>query len=372
MVDDDPTIQLVVKRALSKQGYDVVLADDGQVGIQLALALRPALIICDWNMPGLNGLEVCRQVRSCQELATTFFILLTSRGEVADRVKGLNTGADDFLSKPIDISELQARVKSGLRLHQLSQDLQAQTQMLEAELLEAATYVRSLLPLPMSGKVDLEARFLPCRQLGGDCFDYFWIDPDYLVVYLLDVSGHGLGAALPSSLVLNLLRSRSLPAVNFYQPHDVLNGLNEAFQMSDQNQKYFTIWYGVYNQTRRQLMYASAGHPPAILVSKTATGQTEVQCLQTPNLPIGVLPDTSYSSDRQTIPENSMLYIFSDGIYESAHCFSQSNWGFDSFREMLVNLGPDRSLDQVLELVQQSTGTQLFDDDLSLLRAVFH
>lgn len=371
IIDDDLTIRLVVERTLRKQGYDVITASDGASGIELALNLRPALIICDWIMPGLDGLEVCRQVRICQDLMTTFFILLTSRGSIADRVKGLNAGADDFLSKPIDMSELQARVKAGLRLHQLSQDLQAQKQLLESELSEAATYVRSLLPPPLTGNVDIDARFIPCLQLGGDCFDYFWIDPDYLIIYLLDVSGHGLGAALPSSMVLNLLRSHSLPSVNFYQPHDVLNGLNEAFQMSHQNQKYLTIWYGVYNRTRRQLTYASAGHPPAILISSVA-GQPKVQCLRTPNIPIGVLSDATYTSDRQAIPPNSILYIFSDGIYETKQQTRCSRWSFEAFMEMLVQLDPALDLDDILRAVQDWTGLQSFDDDLSLLKVVFH
>ena len=370
VIDDDPTIRLVIQKILQKQGYDVILASDGQEGIELATQIQPALIICDWVMPVLDGLEVCRRVRANQALATTFFILLTSRGEVADRVTGLNTGADDFLAKPVDISELQARVRAGLRLHQLTQDLQMQKHLLEAELLEAADYVRSLLPSPMLGSVNIDARFIPCRQLGGDCFDYFWLDPDYLVVYLLDVSGHGLGSALPSSLVLNLLRSHSLPSVNFYQPHDVLNGLNEAFQMSHQNQKYFTIWYGVYNQAKRQLTYASAGHPPAILIAPGEKGVTEVHRLVTPSVPIGILPEVTYTSDRQTIPANSRLYIFSDGIYEAGQT-NATSWNLDAFIQMLVALDDQTSLNAILKAVQRSSGVETFDDDLSLLQVDF-
>jgi sigma-B regulation protein RsbU (phosphoserine phosphatase) len=371
VIDDDPTIRLVIQKILQKQGYDVILASDGQQGIKLANQLLPDLIICDWVMPTLDGLEVCRRVRANPALATTFFILLTSRGEVSDRVTGLNTGADDFLAKPVDISELQARVRAGLRLHQMTQDLQAQKQLLETELLEAADYVRSLLPAPMTGSVNIEARFIPCRQLGGDCFDYFWLDPDYLVIYLLDVSGHGLGSALPSSLVLNLLRSHSLPSVNFYQPHDVLHGLNEAFQMGHQNQKYFTIWYGVYNQARRQLTYASAGHPPAILITPDETGTMQVHRLATPSVPIGILPEVTYSSDRQTIPEHSRLYIFSDGIYEAGQLAADSSWNLDAFIQMLIGLDAQTNLEDILNSVHQFSGVETFDDDLSLLRVAF-
>jgi len=371
VIDDDSVIRLLIKKALQNQGHEVVLATNGQEGIEQAQHLQPAMIICDWIMPIVDGLEVCRQVRANLSLSTTFFILLTARGGVADRIQGLDTGADDFLSKPINIGELQARVRAGLRLQQLSQDLQSQKQLLEAELAEAATYMRSLLPKPLRGCVSIDARFIPSRQLGGDCFDYFWLDPDYLVMYLLDVSGHGLGAALPSSLILNILRLQSLPDVNFYQPHDVLRALNESFQMSQQNDKYFTIWYGVYNQTKRQLTYASAGHPPAILRSQTSEGLIEVDRLKTPNFPIGMLTEATFVSDRHTIPKNSTLYIFSDGVYDISQPDHQS-WGLNEFTDTLVELETTINLDEILTTIQKMSGIETYDDDLSLLRVNFN
>ncbi|MGL5509466.1 MAG: response regulator, partial [Microcoleaceae cyanobacterium] len=261
IIDDDVAIQELLRRVLQKQGYDVTVASNGEEGVVQAQKLRPALIICDWIMPRLTGIEVCRQVKDDPRLVTTFFILLTSLGSVADRVKGLDAGADDFISKPIEISELQARVRSGLRLHQLSQDLRNQKQLLETELAEAAEYVRSLLPETLLTPIHIDAKFIPSRQLGGDSFDYFWLDKDHIAIYLLDVAGHGLRAALPSVSVLNLLRSQAIPNINYHQPSDVIKSLNSTFQINYQNDKYFTIWYGVYDLSKQQLIYASAGHP---------------------------------------------------------------------------------------------------------------
>lgn len=368
VIDDDPATRLIIQRSLRDQGYEIILAINGQEGIEKAEAVQPALIICDWMMPLVDGLEVCRYVKANPALSTTFFILLTSLGGVADRVQGLNTGADEFLSKPVEISELQARVQAGLRLHQLNRDLQAQKQKLEAELAEAATYVRSLLPSPLAGEVEIKSCFIPSRQLGGDCFDYFWLDPDYLVMYLLDVSGHGLGAALPSSLILNLIRSQSLPDANFYQPHDVLAALNETFQMNQHNEKYFTIWYGVYNRVKRQLTYASAGHPPAILL--TPESATETIQLRTPSLPVGMIPEATFVSDRYQIPVNSTLYIFSDGIYDLEQASHQS-WGLNAFVDILINQQDSFNVDRILAQVRSLSGISVFEDDLSLLRVDF-
>lgn len=372
VIDDDRSIQLLLKRMLEKQGYQVVAASNGEEGIAKVLACQPALIICDWIMPGLNGLEVCNYIKTDANLSTTFFILLTSLDSVADRVKGLDAGADDFITKPIEQNELQARVRAGLRLHQLSRDLQTQKLLLEAEMSEAAEYVRALLPAPMTELLTIDSRFIPSRQLGGDCFDYYWLDPDYLAIYLLDTAGHGLKATLPSISVLNLLRSRALKSLNYYQPSEVLRALNDTFQMNYQNDKYFTIWYGVYNRIKRQLIYSSAGHPPAILVSDKSIDLTEVKQLRTPGMPVGMFPEAKYVDGFCNIEKSSSLYIFSDGAYEITKS-DGTLWSLDAFIQMLINLQlkSDRQLDEVLNYLIDLNSKEAFDDDLSILRIQF-
>jgi len=371
IIDDDRIVQLTLTRILEKQGYEVLTASNGEEGIAQAQQCRPALIICDWLMPRLNGLEVCRQIKSDLTLSTTFFILLTSLGSVDDCVKGLDTGADDFIVKPIEHNELIARVKAGLRWHQLSRDLQTQKQILETELAEAAEYVRSLLPLPMIEPLSINSRFIPSQRLGGDCFDYYWLDPDYLAIYLLDTAGHGLGAALPSVSVLNLLRSRAIPNLNYYQPSDVLSALNNTFQMTYQNTKYFTIWYGVYNCVNRQLIYASAGHPPAILLAKKDIIQ--IKQLETSGIPVGMFPDAEYINNFCNIEEFSSLYIFSDGAYE-IHLPNGTIWHIEAFIELLKDCHNFQkcNLDKILNYLLALNYKDTFDDDLSILQINFN
>ncbi|MGB3494115.1 MAG: SpoIIE family protein phosphatase [Elainellaceae cyanobacterium] len=375
VIDDDPLIRLTLTKALSSQDCSVEVASGGIEGLEKAHDQLPDLIVCDWLMPDLDGLSVCKHIKADADLAATFFVLLSAKGEVSDRIRGLDAGADDFLAKPVDLSEMKAKIRAGLRLRQLSRDLQEQKQLLEAELSEAADYVRSLLPPPLVGTVSIDSRFIPSRELGGDCFDYYWLDPDYLVFYLLDVSGHGLGSALPSISVQNVLRSQSLPDVNFYQPAAVLKALNETFQMNDQNEKYFTMWYGVYNCSRRMLTYASAGHPPSILISPDGGDRYRAKRLRTPNLPVGMMPDITYESGRCAVPKNSHVYVFSDGVYESFDPTQlgdqDMSWGLDEFIEMLADHAEQLDLDKLLEEIQVARGTTLFPDDLSLLRVMF-
>ncbi|MFN6561905.1 MAG: PP2C family protein-serine/threonine phosphatase [Nostoc sp. ChiSLP01] len=390
VIDDDPTVRAVLKSTLKKQGYDVTVASNGEEGITQAQLLHPALIICDWMMSQVDGLEVCRRIRSAPELATTFFILLTARGaargEEDDRVRGLDAGADEFISKPIEMNELKARVRAGLRLHQLNQDLQSkkqaleklnqdlrtQKQILETELAQAADYVRSLLPSPLVGTVTTENLFIPSAQLGGDCFGHNWLDEDRLAIYLLDVSGHGVGSALLSVSVLNVLRSQSLPNTNFCQPSEVLKALNHAFQMRKHGDKYFTIWYGVYHRLKRQLIYANAGHPPALLLSSTSTANIQIQRLTSLDLPIGFLPDVEFQNAVFEVKENSTLYIFSDGAYE----INQPDGkilGLDAFINLLTKCSQTDicNLNQLLANILSFNTQDNLDDDLSLVKVNF-
>ncbi|HEY9735383.1 MAG TPA: PP2C family protein-serine/threonine phosphatase, partial [Trichocoleus sp.] len=220
-------------------------------------------------------------------------------------------------------------------------------------------------PHNQTGRVPIHARFVPSQQLGGDCYDYYWLDPDYLAIYLLDVSGHGLGSALLSTSVLNVLRSQSLPDVNFYRPEKVLKALNETFQMSDQNQKYFTIWYGVLNCANRQLLYASAGHPPAVLVSGQGA-ETTAERLRTPGMPIGMMPEARYRWQRCQVPPSSTLYLFSDGLYEVLQD-NQEYIGLDGFVEFLAQTQRQKSVDDILQSMDQRRSANSATDDMSLV-----
>jgi sigma-B regulation protein RsbU (phosphoserine phosphatase) len=255
-----------------------------------------------------------------------------------------------------------------IKRKQAEEKVKHQNEILQFELNQAAQYVRSLLPRRFTQGVTIEEKFVPSLQLGGDAFDYRWLDKEHLVVYLLDVAGHGIKSALLSVSVLNVLRSQSLPNTNFYQPSAVLNGLNQVFQMGETGDDYFTIWYGVYNTTKRQLVYACAGHPPTILLSETSTVPSAKQ-LGVPGLPIGMLPDVEFTDNFCKIPKDSTLYIFSDGVYE-IHQPDGKLWGLNNLVNFLTDYQKSQSnnLDGVLHHIQSLNANKAFDDDFSLLQ----
>jgi two-component system NtrC family sensor kinase len=134
LIEDDSVTRLLFKKHLQLAGYEVTAAKNGEEGLQQAIQIHPALIISDWMMPLMDGVEVCRQVKASTKLANTFFILLTSREAIADRVTGLDAGADDFLNKPVALVELLARVRAALRLYRSQQELSEANQQLKLTL----------------------------------------------------------------------------------------------------------------------------------------------------------------------------------------------------------------------------------------------
>ncbi len=234
------------------------------------------------------------------------------------------------------------------------------------ELDQAAAYVRSLLPVPLERPpVRTQWRFQPCSTLGGDSFGYEWIDHDHFASYLLDVSGHGVGAALLSVSVVNTLRARTLSGVNFREPAEVLTALNHAFPMERHDGKYFTMWYGVYQPLSRRLRYSCAGHPPARLLP--AEVDRDGLDLGRPALGIGMFPDATYHTQEAETEPGSRLEVFSDGAYEIMLPGGQIGTRDDLIAWLAE---PAASPASILERVRRTASTPL-QDDFCLLEVGF-
>jgi serine phosphatase RsbU (regulator of sigma subunit) len=266
--------------------------------------------------------------------------------------------------------------KVALRTKELEEALAERNQALghlNQELAEAAEYVRSILPDPIShGEIRINWKFVPSTSLGGDAFGYYWLDEDHFVISLIDVSGHGVGAALLSASVMNALRSQSLPDTDFKDPEQVLVSLNVAFPGEENNDMFFTIWYGVYKKSTRELTYASGGHPPALLISDTALNDSKAAPLRTPNNVIGAMPDVTYKKNKHLVGEQTTLYIFSDGVYELEKS-DGSMWQFNEFTDFMNNIksGAQSRLDRLHKHAANINSLDNFEDDFTILEVAF-
>jgi sigma-B regulation protein RsbU (phosphoserine phosphatase) len=240
---------------------------------------------------------------------------------------------------------------------------------LRRELHDAERYVLAILPAPVAEPIAVEWLFVPSTELGGDSFGYYWIDGEHFALYLLDVCGHGVASALLSITVANTLRSGALQNTDFRRPEAVLASLNQAFQMENQNGLYFTIWYGIYHRPTGTLRYASAGHPPPILVTGTGEQRGTAQSLQAIACPVGILPDALYESKECTLTGPARLFLFSDGAYEIMRP-DGTMLEFEEFEEVLTRAVPEGSseLQELLHFAQNVNGSKDLDDDFSIIK----
>lgn len=246
----------------------------------------------------------------------------------------------------------------------------AQAEELTHDLDKARHYVQSLLPARlMQGSVLTDWCFEPSSQLGGDAFGHFMLDEHRFACYLIDVSGHGVGAAMHSVSVMNVLRQRVLPGTDFGDPAQVLRQLNALFQMESHDGLVFSIWYGVFDGRDRRLRYASGGHHPSYLASPDAGSLAP---LRTRNLVIGALPEAGFQAAEVEVPAGARLFLFSDGVYE-LHARDGRAWALADLLPWLAQVppadeAPARWLQQAV-LAQARPGP--LEDDFSLLAVTF-
>jgi len=263
----------------------------------------------------------------------------------------------------------QEHQKTNAALNERNQALER----LNQELSEAADYVRTILPQPVTeGAIRTDWRFVPSTSLGGDAFGYHWVDEDHFAIYLIDVSGHGVGAALLSVSVVNVLRSESLPNTDFNAPEQVLESLNLAFPSEDNNDMFFTMWYGTYNRRTKELTYASGGHPPALLLGDTSNSDTGFTPLRTPNNVIGGISKATYEKRGCTIGRRNTLYIFSDGVYEVEKS-DGSMWRFQEFSDFMTQhtTGDQSRLDHLYRHAKSLGNLESLEDDFTILEVAF-
>ena len=414
LVDDQPIVAEAIRRMLAPES-DIAFhyCQDPTLAITQANTIGPTVILQDLVMPELDGLTLVKFFRANPATREVPLIVLSTKEEPAIKAEAFATGANDYLVKLPDRIELVARIRyhskgyiAQLERNEAYRKLAESQQMLADEVGEAAKYVRSLLPEPIAaGPIRVDWRFVPSTQLGGDSFSYYWLDDDHFAIFLLDVSGHGVGSSLMSVSALNVLRSQALPQTDFRHPGQVLQGLNAAFPMELHDNKYFTIWYGVYRKSTRQLTYTGGGHPPALLLSGPsrhggeemglAPGEFHDPSGSSPGreLPvpvsspprqdltltqldsqgpfIGMMPDMDFDTQTVELALGARLLVFSDGVFEIELANDQM-WKFDQFVDFLRSLPPGAPLmDRLLQHVQALHGSDQLTDDFSIVQVEF-
>jgi predicted ATPase len=242
-------------------------------------------------------------------------------------------------------------------------------QRMRAEFAAGIKYVRDCIPPPMDGLVSVDWRYFPASTLGGDTIGYHWVDENHLALYLVDVTGHGLDAALLAVSVSNVIRAGALPGADMKRPDQVLAKLNDAFQGEQHGQRFFTIWYGVYDSASCTMTWAGGGHPPSVVL---LPGKPKPLLLVSSGPLMGMLRGVHFPARSCGIPTGARLLIFSDGVFE-IFCEGRAAWNLDACVAYLASLSERQGtlMDELLEHVYRLRGSPHLEDDFSIIEARF-
>lgn len=385
IAEDERITRRTLQRQLEGWGHEVVAAEDGAVAWEHFQQQQFDIVVTDWDMPRLDGRQLIQRIRGSGADGYVYLIMLTGRSEKTDLVEGMEAGADDFLAKPFDRNELRVRLNAGQRIIRLERELAVRNQTLATantrmlrDLEAAADVQQDLLPkeLPESLGVRFAWHFEPCDELGGDILNVLPIYDQYVVMYLLDVSGHGVPAALLSvtlSRVLTTHESSSSfiiaestdgdsPRVR--SPRDVAERLNRAFPMG-QGDRFFTLAYAVLDLETRKLQYTVAGHPPPVLLRKGCPPKY----LEGQGFPVGVVEQPEFENYSIQMEPGDRLFFYSDGVTEAINKAGTmlNDKGLVELLEASRDHLLEESINQCINDFKHWTNSTPLTDDISML-----
>jgi sigma-B regulation protein RsbU (phosphoserine phosphatase) len=380
IVDDSPVNLKVLSAILTKAGLQIIEAQDGREALRLASERLPDLVILDIMMPEMDGFEVCQRLKAATLTKEIPVIFLSALGEASNKVRGLELGAEDYITKPFDRAEVVARVRTQLRiremtrsLRELNRELLDKQERIRRDLRAAGEIQRMFLPRPPLGITGIDAAwvFEPSDQVGGDIFNVVRAGEDNAVIYMLDVSGHGVPAALVSASVFQSLspsggligRAHS-STFETADPVDVLERLEVLYPL-ERFDKYFTLAYLVLDLSAGRLRYSCAGHPAPLVVRQTG----EIELLEKGGPFIGLGLDLPWDEGEVSLDPGDRLVVITDGVLE------QTDPGGVAFGVPgLMNLISENRGDSLAELCRRIvnqlhsyTGQPRFRDDISVL-----
>ncbi|MBO9452395.1 SpoIIE family protein phosphatase [Tropicibacter sp. R16_0] len=339
VVDDSRLQRRILVSSLKKWGFEVIEADCGEAALEICQTSPPDLILSDWVMPGMSGLEFCKAVRELPNDAYSYFILLTSKSEKNEIAQGLDAGADDFLIKPVSSDELRARISAGDRILGMQRELSKKNRMIEEaldelkvahdaidkDLMQARKIQESLVPelTREFGSSRVSLLLKPCGHIGGDLVGMFSPGVNRLGFYSIDVSGHGITSAMMTARLGSYLSSNYFEQNvamekrfnRFYalrKPEEVAASLNSRLIADTGIEEYFTMVYAIVDLRSGLLRMVQAGHPHPLVLRRD--GRAEF--VGEGGVPIGLLPDIPYTQFETQLNPGDRLLLYSDGFTE--------------------------------------------------------
>ena len=318
VVDDDAMSRRVLAQLLSAAGYNCRVSNDGSEALETIHARPPSLLLLDFDMPGLNGAEVLRRLRSDEDPAVAQIpaIMLTAHGSDQSEVSCLQAGADDFVTKPVNASVLRARIETQLRLRSMRRQLERQNDELEKwrrdlerDLAAARLTQQSLIPqkpLLLPGW-QIATCYHPVIQVGGDIYGWLRMKDGRVLFWIADGTGHGAAAALLTTLAKLLFHHGSM---DHDSPASLMEGVDNDFRSTFGARSFMTAMCVALDPATGQAQVVGAGHPPLLVVHHNGT--TESIASVAP--PLGMIKRAAFTETAIDLEPGDAFLLYTDGL----------------------------------------------------------
>src|SRR5436305_4571504 len=322
VVDDDAVSRKILARLLASAGYQCHECEDGTEALALVHAKRPSLLLLDFDMPGLNGTEVLKSLRSDSDpaIAQIPAIMLTGHGSEESEVRCLQAGADDFVTKPVNAAVLRARIETQLRLRSMRRQLQRQNdeleewrRNLERDLAAAQLTQQSLIPQkpPTIAGWEVATCYRPVIQVGGDIYGWLRMKDGRILFWITDGSGHGAAAALLTTLAKLLFHHGS---VEHDGPSRVLKAVNDDFRSIFGGRSFMTAMCVALNHATGSAHVVGAGHPP-VLIARHSGGTESIASVAPP---LGLIEHPDFTETIVDLDSGDAFLLYTDGLFGAA------------------------------------------------------
>ncbi|NLV68272.1 MAG: fused response regulator/phosphatase, partial [Spirochaetes bacterium] len=309
-IDDSRLNRAFIRKALEPLNFNVDEAETGQKGLDLLADSDYDLILLDIVMPEMDGFTFLKELKKREREDFIPVILMTALDDLKSKIKGLNTGADDYLLKPLNEEELIARVMSLLRLKKANSELYEKNRQIKRELEAAKKIQQFVIPHDFSyvKSPGVSGRYIPIEDIGGDFFDCYVLDDKRTAFLIADVTGHGIPAALTMTMSKMLF---SIYAPKYDSSSGLLKDINRQLNGMMLDTQYITAFYLIYNNETRQLNYSNAGHTRALFYR---ADRNQILALDTFGFFLGIMEEVDYEEKIIDVNKGDRLFIYTDGI----------------------------------------------------------
>jgi phosphoserine phosphatase RsbU/P len=375
VVDDEPDILDLVELTLSSEGFDVVTATCGEEALAVAVAALPHLVLLDVSMPDLDGFEVMQRLRQHEATRDIPVIMLTARAQISDKLRGLSSGADDYITKPFEPSDLVARVTATLGASQHASDAAVVSAPLEqwsGEIEELARHLESAAQIQLGLMPDEAPDLAGFRVVGmlesslnvsGDFYDFIRLDDGRLGIAIADIRGKGIPAALLMVMVRTVLR---IVAREGHGPAEAMRRVNDFLAVETAPDMFATIVYGILDTDRRTFTYCTGGHCYPLHVR---AADDSIAALSVGGMLVGAFGEQPYAEAVVSVAPGDLIVLYTDGVTEAEND-TGSHFGEQGIRALardMSRLTGDALCDTVRSRLRQFRGAARASDDLTLV-----